>query len=173
MADTKAPERIWADQDNLTWVEADPTERMKSDEVEYIRRDLHDALATQRDTASHNARHYADLCVTAEAERDAALAREAVVIEQTKRALAMGEAGYSVRLTPFDAQAALDSLLTEAEQRGYANAMEAERKDADQRISKARADAFEKAADMAANRGQQMFSQELRARINDAAGVHP
>lgn len=34
------PERIWADQDNLTWVEADPTERMKSAEVEFVRSDL-------------------------------------------------------------------------------------------------------------------------------------
>lgn len=35
-----APERIWADQDNLTLVEVDPEEVMKSDEVEYIRADL-------------------------------------------------------------------------------------------------------------------------------------
>ncbi|MFE3837317.1 hypothetical protein [Pseudogemmobacter sonorensis] len=34
------PERIWADQDNLTWVEADPNEVMRGDEVCYIRADL-------------------------------------------------------------------------------------------------------------------------------------
>lgn len=45
-----------------------------------------------------------------------------------------------------DAQKALDRLLTEAEQRGYAKAMEAERKDSDQRISKAREDAIREAA---------------------------
>jgi len=34
---TDTPERIWADQDNLTWVEADPEEAMKREEVEYVR----------------------------------------------------------------------------------------------------------------------------------------
>ncbi|MDF3607574.1 hypothetical protein PE067_16320 [Paracoccus sp. DMF-8] len=37
---TTAPERIWADMDNLTWVEECPDERMKDDEVAYIRADL-------------------------------------------------------------------------------------------------------------------------------------
>ncbi len=37
---SEAPERIWADQDNLTWVEAYPSEQMKSDEAEYTRSDL-------------------------------------------------------------------------------------------------------------------------------------
>ena len=38
--DTQAPERIWADQDELTWVEADPDEYMRSWETAYIRADL-------------------------------------------------------------------------------------------------------------------------------------
>lgn len=33
---TEAPKRIWEDQDNFTWVEADPTENMKREEVEYV-----------------------------------------------------------------------------------------------------------------------------------------
>ncbi|UFS65307.1 hypothetical protein LO749_01685 [Paracoccus denitrificans] len=36
----QAPERIWADQDNLTWVEAHPGEQRKDCEIEYLRRDL-------------------------------------------------------------------------------------------------------------------------------------
>lgn len=40
-----APERIWADQDNLTWVEADPNEAMRRDEVCYIRADLPPTLS--------------------------------------------------------------------------------------------------------------------------------
>ena len=35
-----APERIWADQDNLTWVEEYPGETMTRDEVCYIRADV-------------------------------------------------------------------------------------------------------------------------------------
>ena len=41
--DQAAPTRIWADQDKLTWVEECPGERMKDDEVEYIRADLVEA----------------------------------------------------------------------------------------------------------------------------------
>lgn len=36
----EAPEMIWADTDNLTWVETDPAERMKDCEVQYVRADL-------------------------------------------------------------------------------------------------------------------------------------
>lgn len=35
-----APELIWADQDNLTWVEANPNEAMKDCEAVYVRSDL-------------------------------------------------------------------------------------------------------------------------------------
>ncbi|REF70370.1 hypothetical protein [Paracoccus versutus] len=37
---TDAPELIWADQDNLTWVEANPYEVMKDCEAAYVRSDL-------------------------------------------------------------------------------------------------------------------------------------
>lgn len=37
---SEAPERIWADQDDLTWVEAYPSEQMKREETEYTRSDL-------------------------------------------------------------------------------------------------------------------------------------
>lgn len=36
----EAPERFWADQESLTWVENYPSERMKNGEIEYIRADL-------------------------------------------------------------------------------------------------------------------------------------
>ncbi len=38
--DTQAPDTIWADQDELTWVEADPDEFMRSWETAYVRADL-------------------------------------------------------------------------------------------------------------------------------------
>lgn len=37
---TDAPELIWADQDNLTWVEANPNETMRDCEAVYVRADL-------------------------------------------------------------------------------------------------------------------------------------
>lgn len=40
-----APKRIWADQDNLTWVENDPGEVLRAQETEYVRADIVQELA--------------------------------------------------------------------------------------------------------------------------------
>lgn len=90
--------------------------------------------------------------------RDQALAQAAAAALEMRKRATVTYAMYSgVDLTkrlnslPIDpdAQKALDRMLAEAEQRGYANAMEAERKDADQRISKAREDAIRLSASIA------------------------
>ncbi|KRS17500.1 hypothetical protein [Roseovarius indicus] len=65
-------------------------------------------------------------------------------------------------LIDTDAQAALDAVRAEAEQRGYANAMEAERKDADSRIEALQAENREQALQILTTLGQAQDAYEAQ-----------
>ncbi|QRZ14692.1 hypothetical protein JWJ88_17155 [Paracoccus methylovorus] len=157
MTDTKAPERIWAFEDYPSR-RAEPRSGWWIDEQSecpegspgYIRADLHDALAKQRDKLAAEierltahaesgwaqSRYWMDRYHVAADERDAALAREAAVIEvagntAAERCAACGASDisslvreYIRRLTPIDAQAALDKLIADARSDGIKDTME-------------------------------------------------
>lgn len=104
MADAKAPERIWA------WDDKTPTERDKgwsacdagTGSTEYVRKDLHDALAKERDGLATEVERLT-------AERDHALAQAAAAAMEMRDRAANSVEGwslYTVEGDPFEALAA-------------------------------------------------------------------
>ena len=123
--DTKAPERIWASyirtQDGMWIGKHAAQDAPYKGATGYIRHDLHLSLV---------AAAYEDMAKRHEVE-----AKFHADIGNTDRHLIYKQISkYTRTLTPDDAEAALEKVKREAEQRGYANAMEAERKLHEDRI---------------------------------------
>lgn len=114
--DTTPPKRIWADQDNLSWVEECPGEAMKDCEAPYILASDAEAMVAAALRGATQVAVEAAIDYWKETEKP---------VEQRKhggKGLPACVAAEIEGLIPQPASAALDKLIAEAEARGMERA---------------------------------------------------